>query len=307
MNRGNYREAIFSIEDSGQIFEETLFAACARFGWILHAYAILSNHFHIALETPEANLVHGMQWLASTFGNRFNRLVRQRGHVFQGRYKALLVEDAEYLLQLVNYIHLNPVRAGMVTLGALRSYALSSFPKFYQKKRPVCLSNSRWLPLAGNFPLTAAGMRRYHEYLGLISETAPQKQKALQMKLCRGWFVGTREGQKAVLADMAEGVFGLGVEQQLGRFGVEGGSVLLSQGLARLGKQPDDLMTTRKGCEWKVVLASWIKSQSGVSNQWLSEHLHMGSPSYVSRLICEEDKRPQGRRKYWRQLKSAKR
>jgi len=61
-------------------------------------------HFHIALETPEANLMRGMQWLASTFGNRFNRLVRQRGHVFQGRYKALLVEGNDYLLQLVNYI-----------------------------------------------------------------------------------------------------------------------------------------------------------------------------------------------------------
>ena len=95
LNRGNYRDAIFSVDDvddSGKLFEETLFAACERFGWIVHAYVLLSNHFHVALETPEANLVRGMQWLQSTFGNRFNRLVRERGHIFQGRYKSLLIE-----------------------------------------------------------------------------------------------------------------------------------------------------------------------------------------------------------------------
>ena len=86
LNRGNYRGAIFSVGNTGQVFEETLFTARNRFGWIFHAYVVLSKRFHIALETPEANLVRGMQWPESTFGNRFNRLVRQRGYVFQGRY-----------------------------------------------------------------------------------------------------------------------------------------------------------------------------------------------------------------------------
>lgn len=83
LNRGNYREAFFPVGDAGQVFEETLFTAYTRFSWILHAYVILSNHFHIALETPEANLIRAMQWLGSTFGNRFNRLASQRGQVFQ--------------------------------------------------------------------------------------------------------------------------------------------------------------------------------------------------------------------------------
>lgn len=74
MNRGNYRDDIFLVEGSGGIFEKTLFEACARFGWMLHAYVAMSNHYHLALQTPDANLVQGMQWFQSTFGNRFNRL-----------------------------------------------------------------------------------------------------------------------------------------------------------------------------------------------------------------------------------------
>lgn len=117
LNRGNYRHAIFSVDGAGECFEEVLFRGCGRFGWVVHAYVILSNHYHLVLETPDGNLVVGMQWVQSTFANRFNRLVGERGHVFQGRYRALLVEDGDYLLRVVNYVHLNPVRAGLSFLG----------------------------------------------------------------------------------------------------------------------------------------------------------------------------------------------
>ena len=95
------------------------------------------------LETQDANLVAGMQWLQSTFANRFNRTVRDHGHVFQGRYKALLIEDGGSLLRVVNYIHLNPVRAGLLTVENLKHHPLSSFPKFFTKRRPECLHKWR--------------------------------------------------------------------------------------------------------------------------------------------------------------------
>lgn len=139
LNRGNYRNAIFSFETSAELFEEVLFNTCGRFGWILHAYVILSNHYHLVIKTPTANLVAGMQWLQSTFANRFNRLVSERGHVFQGRYKALLIESGGYLLQAVNYVHLNPVRADIVELDQLRHYEQSSFPKMFPQET-CCLS-----------------------------------------------------------------------------------------------------------------------------------------------------------------------
>ena len=109
------------------------------------------------------------------------------------------------------------------------------------------------------------------------------------------------------MQDVAIGDIGRDTGMRLQRFGDEGGEVLLAEGLRRLGKTDADLQNDRKGSEWKIVLASWIKSQCGVSNQWLSEHLRMGSMYYVSRTVCEENKRPKGRRKFWKQLKSAKR
>ena len=109
LNRGNYRHDVFGVDGSKEVFEETLFKACERYGWILHTYCLLDNHYHMALETSDANLSVGMQWLQSTFANRFNRSVKERGHVFQGRYKSLVVERDAYFGPLLNYIHLNPL------------------------------------------------------------------------------------------------------------------------------------------------------------------------------------------------------
>jgi putative transposase len=303
LNRGNYRSSIFSVEKSGELFEEVLFSSCGRFGWILYAYVILSNHYHVILKTPEANLVSGMQWLQSTFANRFNRLVRDRGHVFQGRYKALLIENGGYMLQAANYVHLNPVRARLVELEQLRKYELSSFPKFFRRKRDACLHNEDWLSLAGNLRPTISGMNCYHKYLALCNENNPLKRKRLHLDLCQGWYIGTRTGQKGIMKDVSEGRLDcLG----LGRFGKEGGDVLLSVGLSCLGKTEGDIKADRKGERWKIVLGSWIKSQCGVSNQWISDHLNMGNMFNVSRMLSKELRQPNRRCKIWKNLKSAK-
>ena len=304
MNRGNYRDDIFLVKNSGAVFEKTLFETCGRFGWVLQAYIAMSNHYHLALQTPDTNLAKGMQWFQSTFGNRFNRLINQRGHIFQGRYKALLIENNHYLLQVVNYIHLNPVRAGLVHINQLQSYLLSSFPKFFKKNRPVCLQCEDWLTLVGDLKPTAAGMRCYHQYLKYCNESNPEKQKAMYGQLCRGWYIGTKEGKKALLKKVFEGSAAPGVD--IGHFGDAVGEVLLTQGLLRLDKTNEDLITDGKCCEWKVVLASWIKSQCAVSNQWLSDHLHMGSIYTISRVVAQENRRHKGRSKLWRKLLTAK-
>src|SRR5690242_1381803 len=93
INRGNYRAHVFGTEGARRAFECCLFEACQKSKWVLHAYVIMGNHFHLALETPEGNLAAGMQWLQSTYATRFNRLRDERGHLFQGRYKALVVEE----------------------------------------------------------------------------------------------------------------------------------------------------------------------------------------------------------------------
>jgi len=114
INRGNFRQAVFSTAGAGQAFVTTLDEAAERFRWRLHAYRVMSNHYHLALETPEPNLAVGVHWLQTTYATRHNRFRRRHGHLFQGRFKSLLIEDATHLARVVDYIHLNPVRAGTV-------------------------------------------------------------------------------------------------------------------------------------------------------------------------------------------------
>lgn len=116
LDRGDRREAIFEDDADRVTFLRTLAQVCRRTGWQVHAYVLVSNHYHLLLETPEANLVAGMKWFQSTYTMRFNRRHRVGGHLFQGRYQAIVVdpEERNYFVTLSDYIHLNPVRAGLV-------------------------------------------------------------------------------------------------------------------------------------------------------------------------------------------------
>ena len=113
-SRGNAQQEIFLDDDDRYAFLEVLADVVARFGWICHAYCLMSNHYHLLIETPEPNLSRGMQLLNGMFTQQFNRHHRRRGHVLQGRYKAILVERESHLLELARYVVLNPVRAKMV-------------------------------------------------------------------------------------------------------------------------------------------------------------------------------------------------
>ena len=95
LNRGNYRADIFRADKTKAAFLTCLGEACGKAGWRVHAWCIMSNHYHLAVETPQGNLVGGMQWLQGTFSTRFNRLRGERGHLFQGRYKSLLVDPTD--------------------------------------------------------------------------------------------------------------------------------------------------------------------------------------------------------------------
>src|SRR5688572_16507787 len=91
INRGNYRRDLFKDEGAAASFQSCLFEACTRFRWRLHAFVIMRNHYHLAVETPEPNLSEGMKWLQGTWAARFNRFRSESGRPFQGRYKALHV------------------------------------------------------------------------------------------------------------------------------------------------------------------------------------------------------------------------
>ena len=108
--RGNERKAIYRDDADRQRYVETLDETVERFGVVIHAYCLMPNHYHLLLQTPRANLSAAAGWLQTTYSVRFNRRHGRTGHLFQGRFKAHLVEEDAYARELIKYIHLNPVR-----------------------------------------------------------------------------------------------------------------------------------------------------------------------------------------------------
>lgn len=113
-SRGDGQENIYRVDADRLAFLDVLGEVCERFDWVIHAYCLMDNHYHLLIETPNANLSKGMRQLNGVYTQTFNRNHARTGHVFQGRYKAILVQKESYLLELARYIVLNPVRARMV-------------------------------------------------------------------------------------------------------------------------------------------------------------------------------------------------
>ena len=113
-SRGNERKPIYREEVDFHLFLDVLSDVCDRFNWVIHSWCLMTNHYHLVVETPDGNLSAGMRQLNGVYTIRFNRRYGRVGHLFQGRYKAILVDKSSYLLELSRYVVLNPVRARMV-------------------------------------------------------------------------------------------------------------------------------------------------------------------------------------------------
>ena len=124
-SRGNAREKIFFTRSDREAFLEILAQVVERYGWICHAYCLMTNHYHLLIETPNANLSRGMRHLNGVYTQWVNRQMKRAGHIFQGRFKSILIEKDSHLLELARYIVLNPVRAKMV--GSSREWRWSSY------------------------------------------------------------------------------------------------------------------------------------------------------------------------------------
>lgn len=146
MSRGNERQEIFRSDEDRRMFLDLTGDFSERFQIDVFAYVLMDNHFHLLLRTREANLSKAMQWLGTTYTRKFNNRHDRSGHLFQGRYKSILVENDQYLLQLSCYIHRNPLRAGIVK--RLAEYPWSSYLSYgYARKTPEWLNTELILKL----------------------------------------------------------------------------------------------------------------------------------------------------------------
>jgi REP element-mobilizing transposase RayT len=202
MNRGDRREPIFNDDADRKRFIATLSEVCLKTNWQVHAYCLMLNHFHLVLETPDANLVAGMRWFLSTYTARFNRRHKLFGHLFSGRYKSLIVDGSGsgYLRTVCDYVHLNPVRAKLVRAEQqLRDFAWSSWPEYLKppEQRPHWLRVDR---LMGELYIpqdSPAGREELEQHL---ERRRVQEDGAELKKIRRGWCLGGETFRQELLA-----------------------------------------------------------------------------------------------------------
>jgi REP element-mobilizing transposase RayT len=165
-SRGDRREAIYLNDADRQKWLDLFGQVCRRFNWVCHAYCLMDNHFHIVVETVEGNLSAGMRQLNGVYTQWHNRTHGRVGHVFQGRFKAIIVQRESYLLELARYVVLNPVRAGMCSLPQLWPWS-SYYATVGSVPPPEWLQSALLLSQFGGQPATATAAYINHVRAGI--------------------------------------------------------------------------------------------------------------------------------------------
>ena len=290
MNRGNYRRDLFESVGAAEAFLKVLFEAADKFGWKVHGYVLMVNHFHLALETPEPSLVEGMHWLQSTLATRFNRFRQESGHLFQGRYKSLVVEDFAAMARVVDYIHLNPVRAKIVRAEQVKNYRWSSLPSFIKGPRHPRLIADDWLAARGGWKDDAGGWKDYEAYLVQVGQDEERWERDGLIGLSMGWAIGTDAWRQTMAREHAQLrlVPGL-LREEVQELRESAWRHSLEKELSAIGKTMVDLQCRPRKQAWKVELAQRVRNQSGASMRWLAEALQLGKPESLRSYMCRSN------------------
>jgi len=306
MARGNRREDIFFNDDDRRFFLKTLSDACGRTGWKVHAWVLMNNHYHLLIETPEPNLVEGMKWLQNTYTRRLNTKHGLWGRVFGDRYKAVLVEggSVDYFTTLLDYIHLNPARAGAVKVadgGSVGDYLWSSVRMVYaggdRKRFP-------WACVAAGFEAfglcdTVAGRR---EFVGRLDERAREEMKSAGVvpvpatmdarlsHLRRGWYWGSQAFAEKALAlgkslirTRRNAAYRSGLVYRA--HDAEEAERILKEGMRLLQLKATDLDKVSGSDASKVALAELLSTKTSAPQAWTATELKMKSAANVSQQL----------------------
>jgi putative transposase len=302
MARGNRRDKIVRSEKDREMFEATLEEVVGRTGWRVYAYALMDNHYHLVFKTPKANLVEGMTWFQNTVTKRHNASNKLRGHLFSGRYKAVLVEENDYLSTLIHYVHLNPVRAKLVALkDGIENYpwcSLSDYMKPASKRRSWLAVDSGLEHLG--YADTAASRRK----LLAATESLIDKRRltraginqpegvSLQVTVERGWCFGSeafREKMSLLVGGIKEDTGTVGSKangyngNQTNDHAEATARLWIKRGLEVVGLSVEELATINKTDWRKAMIVRSIRKHSSVKLDWIARELNMGVRSGVTR------------------------
>lgn len=301
--RGNRRGNIFENDGDREVFLETLAQACERTGWKVCAYVLMPNHYHMVLETPEANLVAGMKWFQGTYTKRFNVRNRQWGHLFQERYKSIVIdpEEPEYFCTACDYIHLNPARAGLVGgegQPTLRDYLWSSswFLSRSSGEYPLWLNLARIVQAHTKRPSDRQSRMTYLSYLESRSieerrlsedQIENEEYKALR----RGWVFGREEFKEELKEPLNRELEGLHRETVSGEprrlHDEHEAAGLLRSTCGVIGLRLAEKDRLRKNDLRKQTAAWFLFRKTPMGQDWLASQLGMGNRANVSRAVKE--------------------
>lgn len=285
MNRGNLQHDVFASTGARHSFVSATGEACEKFGWRMHAYVVMRNHYHFALETPEPNLVAGMHWLQSTFAVRLLQFHGQHGHVFQGRYKSPVIQDDAHLARVCDYIHLNPVRAGIVAPENLGAFAASSLSAWLAGSAPPWLQSAVVLE-AAHCASQSRPWPGYAAYLVAIAKGDTDDDRMIRGAFSHGWAIGTAAWRKALARERAH----LALTPELSQAEVRElqsarWEQALESALRDNGRSLAELASSPKGAPWKQVLARKLRDEVAPPYRWIAEKLCMGKPGSVRAYV----------------------
>jgi hypothetical protein len=252
----------------------------------------MGNHFHLVIETPQPNLVAGMKWLLGTYTSRYNRRHKEFGHLFSGRYKALIVDGSGngYLKTVCDYVHLNPARAKVIKPEQpLSDFAWSSYGEYLTapSRRPRWLRVDRLLGELGIPKDSVAGRRVFGERM----EWRRREDLRGEFKRVeRGWCLGGEQFRQELLEQVetrpGPSHFGEAVQEAESAQAER----LVAEGLKRMGWSEADLKAHRKGEPRKVALARELRSRTTMPLAWVAERLSLGTRGHLAWLLQRRGK-----------------
>lgn len=299
LSRGDRREPIFRDDEDRRRFLESLGEAGEKTGWQVHAFCLMSNHFHLVVETPRANLCAGMKWLLGTVTVRFNRRHKLSGHLFAGRYKSLIIDERSpaYLRAVCDYVHLNPGRAGLLAPEqGLETFPWSSLQHYVGAPgtRPSWLRVDRLLAEHGVRHDDRRGrlqFARRMEETRLLERQALPDNVALILAMRKGWHLGAEDFLARLFDELArrglDGEAKPGSKQERATNEQQKSQKIIAQMLLEAGWSEEVLLAERKGHPLKVKIARALRAQSTLTQQQIAERLRMGTRTHLNHLLYQ--------------------